>query len=181
MSESNGYSESSGSQKKGLSVAALVFGLLSVFLLCCGVGIVLAPIAILLGIIALATKKAGKGMAITGIICGIIPIIIVAAFAMAIKPIWPYREDILKDYSRITVEQDTIFADYEATGQIPDFLKKYEEEPFKSFFEKYDITIYKIMDSLMENHKQGTLTQVSYGGTAAAVIPANVVLIPFTA
>ena len=123
----------------------------------------------------------GKGMAITGIICGIIPIIIVAAFAMAIKPIWPYREDILKDYSRITVEQDTIFADYEATGQIPDFLKKYEEEPFKSFLEKYDITIYKIMDSLMENHKQGTLTQVSYGGTAAAVIPANVVLIPFTA
>lgn len=181
MSESNGYSESSGSQKKGLSVAALVFGLLSIFLLCCGVGIVLAPIAVLLGIIALATKKAGKGMAITGIICGIIPIVIVIAFAMAIKPIWPYREDILKDYSRITQEQDTIFADYEATGEIPDFLKKYEEEPFKSFFEKYDITIYKIMDTFMETHKQGTLTQVSYGGTAAAFIPANVILIPFTA
>ncbi|MCQ2408348.1 MAG: hypothetical protein MJ065_07460 [Oscillospiraceae bacterium] len=183
MNEPNGYSESTENKKSGLSVAALVFGLLSIILSCCGVGVFLAPIAILLAIIALATKKNGKGFAITGLICGLIPTILVVTFVIAVSSILPYRNDLLNDYSRITQEQDTIFAEYESTGQLPDFLQKYEEEPFKSFLAKYDVTIYTVMDSLMAAHKQGTLKTFSVSGSGSGTleIPASAVLISVTA
>lgn len=181
----NGYSDApaAGSQKKGLSVAALIFGLLSLFgLCCCGLGFFLAPIAIILGIAAVATKKAGKGLAITGIIMGLLSLVMVLVVFLAIRPILPYREDILKDYTALVENQDEVFAAYEQDGTIPDYLKKYEESPFKEFFEKYDLNIYKVMDAFLDSYKKGsfpkTTTTGTAGNTADALIVSDTGLIP---
>jgi len=61
-------------EQKGLSIASMVCGILSlVGCWCCGLGVVLAIVAIVLGIIG--RKKGGKGFALAGIICGSIGVI----------------------------------------------------------------------------------------------------------
>lgn len=64
-------------ESKGLSIASMVLGIISLVFFCfvyicipCGL------ISIILGGVALATKKAGKGMAIAGLVCSIIGIAI---------------------------------------------------------------------------------------------------------
>lgn len=60
-------------QSKGLSIASMVLGIVSLVFFCfayicipCGI------IAIILGGVALAKKAAGKGMAITGLVCAVV-------------------------------------------------------------------------------------------------------------
>lgn len=64
-------------ESKGLSIASMVLGIIALVFFCfvyicipCGI------ISIILGGVALATKKAGKGMAIAGLVCSIIGIAI---------------------------------------------------------------------------------------------------------
>ena len=64
-------------ESKGLSIASMVLGIVSLVFFCfvyicipCGI------ISIILGGVALAKKKAGKGMAIAGLACSIIGIAI---------------------------------------------------------------------------------------------------------
>jgi len=78
-------------QRKGLAISSMVLGLLSLPLMCVFVGLVTAPISLVLGVIALvkANKSpaefGGKGMAITGIVASALAAVmipIVAAIAI---------------------------------------------------------------------------------------------------
>lgn len=79
MEENNVVNES-----KGLSIASMVLGIVSVVTLCVSyVSIACAVLAIIFGIIG--RKKGGKGMAITGLILGIITLsidILIIVFAV---------------------------------------------------------------------------------------------------
>lgn len=56
---------------KAMAIISMICGILSLLCCCYGVvAVVLGGAAIALAIISLVTKKGGKGMAITGIICG---------------------------------------------------------------------------------------------------------------
>lgn len=58
-------------ESKALSIVALICGILAIPMCCCGwLGIIVAIAAIVCGIISLINKKGGKGMAVAGIICG---------------------------------------------------------------------------------------------------------------
>lgn len=79
-------------QNNPLALASLITGIASIPLtLLCFIGIILVPIAVVLGIIALVQIKqspatsGGKGMAIAGIICGLVcPLLFVLLFALGI-------------------------------------------------------------------------------------------------
>ena len=63
--------------KRGLAIVSLCLGIVGLILsFCFGAGIILAAPALFTGIIALAKKNDGKGLAITGIILAVISIII---------------------------------------------------------------------------------------------------------
>lgn len=63
----------------GLAVASMVLGIISLVLFCIiYVSIPCATIGGILGAISLSTKKGGKGMAIAGLVCSLITIVIVA-------------------------------------------------------------------------------------------------------
>jgi len=49
----------------------MIVGICSVVFVCCSanLGIILAVVSLTLGIISLAGKKGGRGMAITGVVC----------------------------------------------------------------------------------------------------------------
>lgn len=66
----------STSRPIGLAVASLVTGILGFINAIFGIGAFLGLAAIILGIIALAKKQAGKGMSIAGIILGAISLLI---------------------------------------------------------------------------------------------------------
>lgn len=60
----------------GLAIASMVLGIISL-VSCCWpyVAIVLALLAVIFGAVSLAKKMGGKGMAIAGLVCGIIGLI----------------------------------------------------------------------------------------------------------
>ncbi len=85
----------------GLSIAALVCGILSI-LCCCvlgGLGLIFAIPAVILGIIALNKKAAGKGMAVAGTICGGIGVVLcIVCIVMAVLGFTAGLAD-LEDYT----------------------------------------------------------------------------------
>ncbi len=147
----------------GFAVTALILGIVSLFGLCCCVNLVTAPLAIIFGIIALVQKQRGTGMSITGIITATLSLIAVLICFIAFAELIPYAEDITVDYQRVIVEADEIFPEYDETGELPEFLTKYLDEPYSKWMEKYDIDIYDIMDVLLVEYKNGTFGLHSSG------------------
>lgn len=64
-------------KSNGLAIASMVLGIIALVLSCCVpyVPILLGLLAVILGGVSLAKKQGGKGMAIAGLICGIITLI----------------------------------------------------------------------------------------------------------
>ena len=104
---------------KGLSVCALIFGILGI--LCCCVGFPFAIIGLILAIIALAKHKAGKGLAIAGLITSLITLIISAYMAISVLP---YTDEIV-DY---TQNIETYVEQYQEDGSFPPLYEKFISE-----------------------------------------------------
>ncbi|MBR4199853.1 MAG: DUF4190 domain-containing protein [Oscillospiraceae bacterium] len=146
-------------KKSGLAIAALILGIVSlVGICCCGLNIITGPLAIIFGIIVLAKKQNGTGLAITGIVLAAISLIMVLGVVFAFKDILPYSETITQDYTRLITEADKVFPAYEEDGTLPDYLEKYKEPPYSDFMKKYDADIYDVMDALLAQYKNGQLT-----------------------
>lgn len=115
-----GYDNGNGNNnKKGLAVAALILGILSLVLICtfC-IPFLTAPIAIILAIISLVKKQAGKGMAIAGLIISAISLIIVGIMAGVFMP---YTDDIM-EWSE---NREEIVEEYRENGTIPDNIQEF--------------------------------------------------------
>ncbi len=87
-----------GNGNKGISIASLVCGILSL-ICCCGgwLGLILAAAALVLGIISLKNNYEGRELAIAGLItggCGIILSIVMLIFAAIAAG---FSADFLKD------------------------------------------------------------------------------------
>lgn len=116
-------------KSKGLAIASLVLGILSIVLCCCGLGVFAAPLSIIFAIIALVSKKCGgKGMAAAGLIISIITIIFTICCYLAFG-------EYVKDYIRFCTEYPSVIEEYEETGELPDYIEKYRGEEFEDFFE----------------------------------------------
>jgi len=60
-----------------MAIASMVLGIVSLVLSCCVpyLPAILALVAVILAGVSLAKKQGGKGMAITGLVCGIIALV----------------------------------------------------------------------------------------------------------
>lgn len=125
---------------KGLAIASLILGIISIPLLCCGIGAVFGIISIILAIISLATKKAGKVCAIIGLILSLIS---VAVTGVAIATFAPYYKGFMDFYEN----SDEYIEEYDETGEYPPFLEDLKED--------YDIPDEQL-DQIMENMKKAT-------------------------
>ena len=115
------------SQKKGLSITSLIFGILS--LICCGCGaITFAPVSIILAIIALATKRGGKGMAVAGIILSAVSI----GFVIFVSS--TYSEEV-SDFSKFMQNSEQYVQMYKETGEIPEEFQKYKDPKYDQFWQ----------------------------------------------
>ena len=168
-------------RKLGTAIAALIFGILCIpGICCCCTNLIFAPIAIILAIIVLVKHKDGTGIAIFGMIAAILSLIVVIGIIFSMRDILPYSQTIVEDYSRLVMEQDEVFPAYEEDGTIPDYLEKYTDEPYTSFFAKYGGTFYDVMDAMLEQYKSGALKNPygnMYAGTgtqsSSETVPAD--------
>ena len=101
---------------KGLSVAALIFGILGI--LCCCIGFPFAIIGLILAIIALAKRKAGKGLAIAGLITSLITLIISAIVGISAIPFIPYVGEMGEFFQ----DPQTAITEYEEDGTYPAWI-----------------------------------------------------------
>lgn len=163
--------------KTGFAIAALVLGIVSLIGVCCCLNVITAPLAIIFGIVALVKKQGGTGMSVTGIVLAALSLIVIGAFLVGFKDIMPYSEQIVKDYSQLIEEQDEVFPAYEQDGTLPEYLEKYKEPPYSELLEKYEITIYDVMDALLVNYKNGSLKNVSVPAVPEDSEPADAILI----
>lgn len=147
--------------KKGLAIASLILGILSIVgLCCCCVNVITAPLAIIFGIIVLCKHMDGTGLAVTGIVTSVLSLLVVGGVFFSVRGIMPYSEQIANDYMQLIAEQDEVFPAYEEDGTLPDYLEKYTETPYTEMLEKYDLTFYDVMDVLLEQYKLGALKEV---------------------
>lgn len=146
-------------RKTGLAIASMILGLVSLIGMCCCACItfVTAPLSLIFGTIVLVKHKDGTGLAVTGIVTSALCILMIGAVFFSMRDILPYSSTIVDDFGQLVLEQDTVFPQYEEDGTIPEYLEKYNEEPFTSFFAKYGGTFYDVMDVLLERYKAGAL------------------------
>lgn len=105
MEETNG--------SKGMAVASLIFGILS--LVCCCIGFPFAIIGLILAIIVLAKHKNGKGLAIGGLITSIICLLISIITAVSMIPIMPY----LGGFIELGTNMNEYIEEYNEDGTLP--------------------------------------------------------------
>lgn len=137
----NGYDPNPKSGRTGFAITALVMGILSLLLCCCyGLGVVFAVIGLIFGIISLATKRGGKGMAITGVILSVITVV---AVSIVVAVAMPHVKAIV----RFSGEADKVIEQYNETGELPDYLEVYRGEEYDEFWESSG---YKSFDGFFE-------------------------------
>lgn len=101
---------------KGMAVAALIFGILGI--ICCCIGFPFAIIGLILAIVVLTYHKAGKGLAIAGLITSIITLIISVYVGISLVPFVPYKDGFVD----LANQADTYIEDYEEDGSLPPVL-----------------------------------------------------------
>lgn len=162
------------SSKKGFAITSLVLGILSVVGGCCCLHLILAPLSLIFGIISLASKRGGKGMAITGIVLSVLMIVFTGFVAVSFKDVLKYSDTISNDMAYIINNQDEVFKEYEEDGTLPDCLDKYTEPPLSDILESRGVSIQDIMDALDESYKNGQLpANISGYGVAENVVYAD--------
>lgn len=78
-------------QSKGLSIASMVLGIVSLVLFCIWwISIPAGIIGLILGGVSLATKKGGKGMAIAGLVCSLVGIALYVIFVVVLAAALPW-------------------------------------------------------------------------------------------
>lgn len=102
---------------KGLSVAALIFGILGI--VCCCIGFPFAIIGLILAIIALAKRKAGKGLAIAGLITSLITLIVSTIVGIMMAPAIPYFGEM----GEFIHDPQAAITEYEEDGTYPAWIE----------------------------------------------------------
>lgn len=117
-------------KKLTFAIMSFVFSLLPILLCCCAVYpatiiflLLLSVLALVLGIISIATHKDGKGFAITGIIISVI---------MSISLLFTliFLSGPLSDMAKFSETPQKYIDEYEETGEVPEEFEKYKDSKY---------------------------------------------------
>lgn len=147
-------------KKGGFAIASFVLGLCSLLLVCCcGISVITVILSVIFGIIALATGRAYKGLSISGLILSGLTIILTIWIVLMNMILLENMVQISEDYLYICENAEEIFEEYKDTGELPEFMEKYDEGEYKEWFDRYGSDIYDIMDVLLEQYEMGTFDE----------------------
>lgn len=115
-------------QSSGLAVASLVLGIISLVLVCFGLGF-LGIIGFLLGLISLICKKPGHGMAIAGIITSVIAFLLTLIVGASLFSVFKGASEEVKPYATTAAVTSTVTAGDESdSAETADGAEETTEE-----------------------------------------------------
>ncbi len=114
--------------RKGLAIAAFVLSLVNCFCCCCYGSPILATLSIIFAIVSLAKNRGGKPFAIIGLVLSTLGMLVFAG------TFYSYG-DLLIDMMKVSFDPNPYIEEYKETGEIPEEFEKYNESPYKEFFE----------------------------------------------
>lgn len=124
----SGEESFTGSEKKGFAITALVLGIVSVLCCCCGLSVIAAPLAIIFAVVALVKKQGGTAMSVVGLVLAAISLIATIVIGVTYGPIF-------NDAMKFAQNADAVVAEYEETGELPDYLEKYTAPEYDEVWE----------------------------------------------
>lgn len=137
------------------AVVSFVLGIVNIVFCCC-MTYVLAPISLIFGIVSLAKKWAGKGLAVAGVIISSVTLVITIAFSVILKE--PY-EDMMK----FVMNADKYVEEYQETGDVPDDFKKYCDPKYEGWLKSMG---YDSFEDFYDDYMEGFISNYKgYGGT----------------
>lgn len=160
MQQQQTMNQHPNAKKGGFSIASFVLGICSLLLVCCcGISVITVILSLIFGIIALATRRAYKGLAISGLILSVLTVIITIWIVAMNMILFENMVQISEDYLAICENAEEIFEEYKDTGEIPEFMEKYTEGEYKEWFDQYGGDIYDVMDALLEQYEAGAFDE----------------------
>lgn len=144
-------------QKKPIwaAVTSFVLSLVNIVLCCCTT-YVFAPLSIVFGIVSLAKKWAGKGLAIAGIIISSITLVIMIISSVLLNT--TFREPY-QDMMKFAMSPDKYIEEYQETGEVPEDFKKYCDPKYDSF---WAITQYDNFEEFFDDYVQSFMSTYKY-------------------
>lgn len=147
----NQYNQQQG-QKKPLwaAVTSFVLSLINIVLCCCTT-YVFAPLSIVFGIVSLAKKWAGKGLAIAGIIISSVSLVLMIVSTVLVNTMFkePYQ-----DMMKFAMSPDKYIEEYEETGEVPEDFQKYCDPKYDGW---WDLMGYDDFEEFFDDYMEGFL------------------------
>lgn len=134
------------------SITSFVLSLVNIIFCCCGT-YVFAPLSIIFGIVSLAKKWAGKGLAIAGVIISSITLVITIASSIVMNTVFkePY-EDMMK----FVINADKYVQEYQETGDVPEDFQKYCDPEYDGWWKSMGYDSFEdFYDDYMEGFMSG--------------------------
>ncbi|MCM1132683.1 MAG: hypothetical protein NC340_04350 [Ruminococcus flavefaciens] len=138
------------------SVTSFVLSLVNIVLCCCTTYI-LAPVSIILGIISLAKKWAGKGLAIAGIVISSLALILTIISSVFMSKFQEPYEDMMK----FAMSPDKYIEEYQETGDVPKDFQKYCDPEYDSWWKAMG---YDSFDEFFDDYMEGFMDSYSRYG-----------------
>lgn len=142
MNENNPYynNQDEKTPKQSLSsiaIASLVLGIISIISCFFLLNFVFGIISIVLSIVAIRKKASGKPLSITGMSLSIISFIISTFILILIHPLLAVLPDLYHDMKLIYSDYDNIIEEFDRTGNLPEYMDKYDEGEIGVFFDEH--------------------------------------------
>lgn len=168
----NQYGFQSQQVKKPIWAAVTSFVLSIVnIVFCCCMTYILAPLSIIFGIVSLAKKWAGKGLAVAGIIISSVSLVLMIISSVFMNTTFkePYQ-----DMMKFAASPDKYIEEYQETGEVPEDFQKYCSseydnwwkfmgyDRFEDFFDDYIkgfMSTYRGYNNNTDNDKSGNESQ----------------------
>ncbi|MDE6775671.1 MAG: DUF4190 domain-containing protein [Ruminococcus sp.] len=111
---------------KWAAITSFVLSIVTIITCCCTT-YVTAVLSLIFGIISLAKKWGGKGLAIAGVIISSIALVLTIVINTAFA-------GISNDIEKFALNADGYIDEYERTGEVPDDFAKYNDEKYQWYF-----------------------------------------------
>lgn len=142
------------------AVTSFVLSLVNIVFCCCAT-FVLAPLSIVFGIVSLAKRWAGKGLAIAGIIISSVSVVFMVISVILTNTVFSDFKDIYIDVMKFSVNADKYIEEYQETGEVPEDFQKYRDSKYDYIWERNG---YKNFDEVFDTFMKGFMDSYSQYG-----------------
>lgn len=141
----------SDKKPKWAAITSFVLSIVTIVTCCCTT-YVTAVLSLIFGIISLAKKWGGKGLAIAGVIISSIALVLTIVVNTAFS-------GVSSDMEKFALNAGGYIDEYERTGEVPDEFEKYNDEKYEWYFNAMG---YDSFDDFYKDFIQGF--KATYGG-----------------